>query len=113
MLSMFSLFFRTKIQFSKTINKKTLRTYLVHVFKKYFMFSKTRRIKKTERTCLVFKFFFFFWFRKNIKNSRTLNSDNKNNFQIIQRMCFLYFQKTFSRTVFKNVKQILNFHFLF
>ena len=43
--------------------------HLVHIFKNCFMFSKTRRTRKTEIIFFILSFFFFFFYvQKNIEN---------------------------------------------
>ena len=72
---------------------------LVLVFENSFLFSKTRR---TRKTCLVPNFFSS---GKTQRTYKTLNVENKNNFQKTQKWCSLCIQKLFSRTVFKNRNQ--------
>ena len=56
---------------------KTLKACLVHISENYFLFSKIRRIRKTTKTRLNLSFFFL----KKHGPQKTLNLENKNNFQ--------------------------------
>ena len=71
----------------------------------WFLFLKTvfcskKQGEQGKHGCLVPSFLLF------RKTQKTLNQENKNSFQRTSKVFFLFFQKLFSRTVFKNRNQI-------
>ena len=71
----------------------------------WFLFLKTvfcSKNKENKENMDVW-FLVFFLFRK---TQKTLIQENKNSFQRTSKVFFLFFQKLFSRTVFKNRNQI-------